>query len=121
MAPVPSFKNWMSPGRTFRRHGLPSGSEKSSTTYASLAVDGVTVVVTSCAQRAEGVAVGMGWNVMLLSVNGASDIATQNCTGCECGGTLTANAGSPDPPFAVIDSRAGAVSVLAQGAINPSF
>ena len=110
----------MSPGRTFRRHGLPTGSEKSSTTNASLAVEAVTVVVTSCAQRVDGVAVGIGWKVM-LSVNGASDIATQNCTGCEWGGTLTANAGSPDPPLAAIDSRVGAAPVPGQTEIDPSF
>src|SRR5258708_3784594 len=44
----------MSASRTFRRHGLSSGSGMSSTTYGPFAVDSVAGVVIGCAQRRPG-------------------------------------------------------------------
>ncbi len=55
--PVPSLRNWMSPGRTLRRQGFAAGSAMSSTTNASVAVERVIAVATSCGQRGVGSAV----------------------------------------------------------------
>ena len=108
----------MSPGRTFRRHGLSTGSEKSSTTYASFAVDRSTLVVTSCGQRRGGAAVGLASKAR-SSRRCPSDIATQSCIDWACGGaTFTRPAGSPGAPLAAIESSAGATPVPRQSDID---
>ena len=86
--PVPSGRNWMSPRRTSRRHGFSRGSAMSSTTYASFAVEGFTVVMISCDQRRRAPSPGIPRGA-ITGAAAMSASAMQKFTGLSCSGTRT--------------------------------